>query len=72
MAIAYHHWESLPLKGIDSGPVKTVKVCVLINENMVTDNLHGDMNCEADLVSWAACYGTDYCPGFTVCSKTED
>lgn len=39
---------------------------------MVTDNLHVDMNCEADLVSWAACYGTDCCPGFNVCSKTED
>ena len=71
MAIAYH-WESLPLKSIESGPVKTVKVYELKNGDMVADNLHIDMNCEVDAVSWVACYGTEYRPGLIVCSKIAD
>lgn len=33
---------------------------------MVADNLHADMKSEVDVVSWVACYGTEYRPGLIV------
>lgn len=71
MAIAYH-WESMPLKSTDHGPVKTVKISDLRNGDMIADSLHVDMNHEVDVASWVTCYGTEYRPALLVCSKTED
>lgn len=59
MAIAYH-WESLPLKDIDSGPIKIVKVYKLTNGDMMSDNLHADMNCEVD-GSWVGSHFGSHC-----------
>lgn len=71
MTIAYH-WESLQLKSIDCGPVKTVKISDLKNGDMIADTLKVDMNHEVDVVSWTKYCGTEYRPGLLVCSKIED
>jgi len=72
MAIAYH-WESMPFKSIDCGPVKTVQLIDLPHGEMIAEELQVDLDCEVDLTSWITCFGTEeLSPGLLVCTDKED
>lgn len=68
MGISYH-WESIPFKSIECGPVKTVQLDDLPNDEMIAEELQVDLDCEVDVTSWISCFGTEYCPGLLVCSN---
>lgn len=63
MSIAYH-WESVPFKSIDCGPVKTVQLA-LANGEIIAEELQVDLDCEVDVTSWITCFGTEYRPEMT-------
>lgn len=71
MAVAYH-WESMPFKSINCGPVKTVQASALENGEIIAEELQVDVHSEVNVTSWITCFGTEYRPGLLVCSNTED
>lgn len=71
MSIAYH-WESMPFKNINCGPVKTVQLNALANGEIIAEELQVDLDCEVDVTSWITCFGTEYRPGLLVCTSIEE
>lgn len=71
MAIAFH-WESLPFKSINCGPVKSVSLDNFINGEIIANSLCVTIDSEVDLTSWITYFGTEYRAGLMVCSKLEE
>lgn len=71
MAIAYH-WDSMPFKSTDCGPVRTVQLNVLPHGEMIAEELQVDLDSEVDVTSWISHFGTEYRPGLVVCSNIEE
>lgn len=71
MTIAYH-WESMPFKSINCGPVKIVPLSDLPNGEVIAEKLQVDLDCEVHVTSWIICCGTEYRPGLLVCSNIEE
>lgn len=65
--IAYH-WESLAIKGIDSGPVRTVKLGEIENSELVLDYFNSDLSMEISQTNWVKCFGTEYRTDLVVCT----
>lgn len=71
IAVAYH-WESVPFRSVDCGPVKTVKLKDLANGEIFAEELQIDLNCKVDVTSLIAYFEAEYHPGLLVCSNIED
>ena len=71
MAVAYH-WESMPFKRIETGPVKTISLDELCHGEVIAEELQVDVDCDMDVTSWLTCFGTEYRPGLLVCSHMDD
>lgn len=65
MAVAYH-WESMPFKSMNCGPVKTVQLDALANGEIIAKEQQVGLDGEVDVTSWITCFGTEYRPGLLV------
>lgn len=55
-----YHWESLNGKGIESGPVKSKKICDLDYDELVSEHFQIDKSETIHCSTWAKCDGIEY------------